>query len=99
MCVCHVAQSNDLQVVVLSSRAPESCLDAPKEFMAELIVACADPTKGLGGLVWRGRGDRLDATLRVRAGRVRLFAREGRVRRSALIESVPWFAAGLEVHL
>ncbi len=99
LCVCQMRQSNDLQVVALSSVAPQRCLEGPEQFAAVLAARCADPFTGLGGLVWRGRGQQLDATLRLRAGRVRVYARYGRVRREALAEAVPWFAAGLEVHL
>lgn len=100
-CVCQMAQSHDLQVVALSSRASDRCLETPDEFIDHLKIACSNPLSGLGGLVWRSRGDgRLDATLRIRAGRVRIRAREGRVRRAEIVENaVPWFAVGFEVHL
>lgn len=98
-CVCHTRQSHDVQVVTLSTSAPTLCHDDPERYAKILVGACRDPFTGLGGLCWQGRGPRVDGTLRIRCGPIRLFARHGKVITRLEAEDVPWFAAGYEIHL
>jgi hypothetical protein len=97
--VCHELQAHDLQVVCFSCQAPAESVEDPARYAEKLSAACNDRFSGLGWLVYIGNGRRLDGTLRIRAGRVRLFARSDRVHTNILEDSVPAFVAAYEVHL
>lgn len=97
--VCHEPQANDLQVVCFSCSAPAESIADPSGFAETLSAACRNHFGGLGWLVYAGNRRGLDGTLRIRAGRVRLFARSGRVRPDILEDSIPAFVAAYEVHL
>jgi hypothetical protein len=99
LCACRDQQGNDLQLVAVSDTAPDAASVDGTEYLAGILARSTDQLGGLFSIAELAGRRGLDATVRVAAGRGRLYWRGGKPHVDVMTQAVPAYVASLEIHL